>query len=338
MRDKVGIITPTFNRAYILKETAESVFAQTHQNWEWIIVDDGSTDESWALIQSLTERDPRVKGIQRTRSPKGASTCRNIGVQNTDADWLIFLDSDDLLHANCMEQRLETCKSVKDLEVFYFPTLIFEDNQNLLHLWDDAEHPIDWLEGVLTMTPPCQSTGTFWPRQTWDEHGSWREGLAVWQDIELHARAHWSGVKFKAAQNAFPDFYLRVSPDSLSRVGFHSLEKLESRLIVIRECWSSLAKAQFTEAERKAMAAMTLSAIRNAASLGMYQEIRSLLALNDTNLSTAEQQLAKLIVRSRRWKLDKLPMYREQIQRRWKACFPPYNRKLGAHRWTPEKP
>ena len=254
MKDKVALITPSFNRGYIIGETAESIFAQTHENWEWIIVDDGSTDDSWELIQSFAARDPRVKALQRHRDPKGACTCRNIAVENTDADWLIFLDTDDLLHQNCLKQRLTAAQSSGAMEVLYFPILIFEESTDECHLWDDPDHPTEWLEGVLTMRPPVQGSGTFWPRALWASHGGWREDLRVWQDIELHARAHWEGVQFKPAPNVFPDFYLRVSPDSLSRVGFHSWEKLESRLVVIKECWNHFEAKGGTESERTALA------------------------------------------------------------------------------------
>ena len=70
MSDKVALITPSFNRAYIIRETAESIFAQTHENWEWIIVDDGSTDDSWEVIQSIVQKDHRVKAFQRTLPPR----------------------------------------------------------------------------------------------------------------------------------------------------------------------------------------------------------------------------------------------------------------------------
>ena len=126
MKDKVALITPSFNRAYIINETAESIFAQTHENWEWVIVDDGSTDESWDLIQSFVARDSRVKALQRNRGPKGACTCRNMAVEMTDADWLIFLDTDDLLHPHCIEQRLAASAASKNREVLYFPILVFE--------------------------------------------------------------------------------------------------------------------------------------------------------------------------------------------------------------------
>ncbi|MDA9863784.1 glycosyltransferase family 2 protein [Flavobacteriales bacterium] len=333
MSDKVALITPSFNRAYIIGETAASIFAQTHENWEWVIVDDGSTDESWELIQSYAEKDPRVKGFQRNRGPKGACTCRNIAVEKTNADWLIFLDTDDLLHPDCLKQRLAAAQSAKENEVLYFPILVFEKSIQECRLWDDLDHPTKWLEGVLTMRPPVQGSGTFWPRYLWDSHGQWREDLRVWQDIELHARAHWNGVKFNPATEAFPDFYLRVSPDSLSRVGFHSKEKLESRLLVIEECWARIQQHGASESERKAMAAMTLSAIRNGANLSLFDTMNAMLSNPQFVLSTEESALAHLILRYRKWKLDRIPQLRRQIQRKWTQCFPPNSRKLGTQSW-----
>ena len=337
MSDKIALITPSFNRAYIIHETAESILAQTHENWEWIIVDDGSTDDSWEVIQSFVNKDRRIKAFQRARPPKGACTCRNIAIEHSTADWFIFLDTDDLLHPDCLTQRLQLARQqAGKTTVLYFPTLVFEESTDDCRLWDDPENPIGWIEGVLTMTPPCQGTGTLWPRELWALHGPWREDLKVWQDIELHARAHWSGVQFKPAEGAFPDFYLRISPDSLSRVGFHSREKLESRLTVIEECWSRYAQIEGTESERTALAVTTLSAVRNGANLGLFAEISAMISLPQFMLSKEESALAHRILLYRRWKLDRIPQLRRQIQRKWTQCFPPSGRKLGRQRWTPK--
>lgn len=335
MKDKVALITPSFNRGYIIGETAESIFAQTHKNWEWVIVDDGSTDDSWERIQSYAAKDPRVKALQRNRGPKGACTCRNIAVENTDADWLIFLDTDDLLHPNCLTQRLKAAQKAAEKQVLYFPILVFENDIDECFLWDDSNHPIAWLEGLLMMTPPVQGSGTLWPRNLWESHGGWREDLRVWQDIELHARAHWKGVQFKAAKDVTPDFYLRVSPDSLSRVGFHSREKLESRLIVISEFWSSLGLHGASESERKALAAMTLNAVRNAANLAMFYEMNTLLSNQAFQLNTDELRLAHRVLNTRRWKLDRIPQVRRQTQQLWKNILHTSDRKLATQRWNP---
>ena len=66
MSDKVALITPSFNRAYIIGETAASIFAQTHENWEWVIVDDGSTDGTAALVERAAARavaTPEERGL-----------------------------------------------------------------------------------------------------------------------------------------------------------------------------------------------------------------------------------------------------------------------------------
>ena len=100
----VSIITPNFNRADLIIETAQSIFKQTFTNWEWIIIDDGSTDASMDVLQRLASEDSRIKVFQRNRAPKGACACRNIGVEISVGRYLIFLDSDDLLEPFCLDR------------------------------------------------------------------------------------------------------------------------------------------------------------------------------------------------------------------------------------------
>jgi len=86
----ITIITPVFNRASIIHKTVESVIAQSYQNWEMIVVDDGSTDNIGEVMVSRFSGDSRIHFIKREREPKGASTCRNIGAENASGDYLIF--------------------------------------------------------------------------------------------------------------------------------------------------------------------------------------------------------------------------------------------------------
>ena len=102
----ISIITPSFNRADIIHETAQSIFNQTYPYWEWVIVDDGSTDNSWEVINEFAAKDPRVKIYKRDREPKGACSCRNIAIERSTGSYLLFLDSDDLLASFCLEQRI----------------------------------------------------------------------------------------------------------------------------------------------------------------------------------------------------------------------------------------
>ena len=107
MEISVSVITPNFNRANTLPGTIESVIAQTCDHWEMIIVDDGSTDESFSIISGFAECDSRIKAFKRHRMPKGPSTCRNIGAEKAAGKYLVFLDSDDLLAEHCLSQRIE---------------------------------------------------------------------------------------------------------------------------------------------------------------------------------------------------------------------------------------
>ena len=98
----VSIVIPLYNRAELIAETLQSVLMQFYQNWECIVVDDGSTDNSFQVIKSLFEKDNRIKVYERNREPKGASTCRNIGIEKSNGEYIIFLDSDDLLDSDSL--------------------------------------------------------------------------------------------------------------------------------------------------------------------------------------------------------------------------------------------
>jgi glycosyltransferase involved in cell wall biosynthesis len=86
------------NRADLVSKTLDSVLAQTYQDWECIVVDDGSTDNSLQIVQEYCSCDQRIRFMSRPEErEKGAPTCRNISVENTTGEYAYFPDSDDLL-------------------------------------------------------------------------------------------------------------------------------------------------------------------------------------------------------------------------------------------------
>lgn len=103
----VSVIIPTYNRSALLREAVESVLAQTFSDWEIIIVDDGSTDNTIELINSF--RNPRVH-IFTVPHRGNIATLRNIGVQKSSGDWISFLDSDDLWVPEKLEIQLAALK------------------------------------------------------------------------------------------------------------------------------------------------------------------------------------------------------------------------------------
>ncbi|MCL6261229.1 glycosyltransferase family 2 protein [Aquiflexum sp. TKW24L] len=91
-----SIVIPTFNCADFIRETVEMVRGQCFGDWELVMVDDGSTDETWEILKQLVSTDTRIKIDQRPKSrSKGPSACRNIGVENSKGQYTAFLDADD---------------------------------------------------------------------------------------------------------------------------------------------------------------------------------------------------------------------------------------------------
>lgn len=231
----VSIITPSFNRAFIIDETAQSIFNQTYPHWEWVITDDGSTDESWQKLESYAVKDKRVKIFQRKREPKGACTCRNIAVENCSGEYLIFLDTDDLLASFCLEQRVAAAQQNPEADFIIFPMLLFKKQPDDLKLLWNIDKGADEIDRLLTGDPICQGTGTLWKKSAFQKIGMWDEKLLLWQDIELHLRSFLNQLKFVKRMDMLPDIFLRVSDISLSRTGFHSLPKLKSRVEVFTQ-------------------------------------------------------------------------------------------------------
>lgn len=92
---KVSVVTPNYNGSSFLHSTIDSVIAQTFQDWEMIIVDDCSTDESVDIINKYMEKDNRIKLIQLSCN-SGAAVARNTAIQNAQGRYIAFLDGDDL--------------------------------------------------------------------------------------------------------------------------------------------------------------------------------------------------------------------------------------------------
>ena len=99
---KFSIILPTFNRAHMIHEAINSVFSQTNKDWELIIVDDGSTDNTKDVIDKFIAKDNRVRYLYQKNKERSAA--RNNGIKNAKGDWICFLDSDDIYHTTHLEE------------------------------------------------------------------------------------------------------------------------------------------------------------------------------------------------------------------------------------------
>jgi len=102
----VSIITPAYNSSEFILKTYDSIVQQTHQNWEWLVTDDCSTDDTWNIVQSLAKKDSRIK-LQKNNMNYGAAISRNNSIALAKGDFLAFLDSDDLWLPKKLELHLQ---------------------------------------------------------------------------------------------------------------------------------------------------------------------------------------------------------------------------------------
>lgn len=103
---KVSIITPIYNAEKFIKYTIESVINQTYTNWELLLVDDCSRDNSKKIIDEYIKNDSRIKYIKLEKN-SGAAVARNTAIKNSEGRYLAFLDSDDIWEPQKLELQIE---------------------------------------------------------------------------------------------------------------------------------------------------------------------------------------------------------------------------------------
>ena len=112
----VSVVMPCYNASAYLREAIESVQSQTYQDWELLIIDDGSTDDSKQIAQAYSVEDKRIKLIEQPNS--GACRARNNGIEHAKGMFIKFLDADDILYQTCLEEQV---RQMNHLQVNQIP-------------------------------------------------------------------------------------------------------------------------------------------------------------------------------------------------------------------------
>lgn len=205
----VSVIVPLFNRDYWIALSIKSVLDQTYSNWELILVDDGSTDRSIQVAEEFTKKDARIRTIIRDREPKGAPTCRNIGLENAKGEYVIFLDSDDLMAPYCLEQRLLKVGQFPNEDFWVFPMLIFENQiDDTRRLTNHNTEELD-LHRFLRSDIVWTISSPIWKKRSLLRLGGFDESFPNCQDHELHLRALFEGLSYQKFLDEKPDTFYR---------------------------------------------------------------------------------------------------------------------------------
>lgn len=189
MQPLVSIIIPLYNTEQYLSSTLDSVLSQTYSNWELIIVDDHSTDNSYAIAEQYAIGDERIKLIRRNSQLKGGSVCRNIGIKKAEGKYIIFLDSDDLLYNKCLENRVAYMEEELSLDFCVFQMEIISPDNTKQNIY--LTHKEDnYLYAFLSYRLAWQTSCPIWKSEFIRENMiGFDERFPRLQDPEFHTRA-----------------------------------------------------------------------------------------------------------------------------------------------------
>ena len=183
----------TYNRAHFIVETLKSIQAQTYTNWECLIIDDGSTDNTLEVLEPILTADDRIKYF--TRSPsygKGLSGSRNYGLDLAKGDYIIFFDDDDVVHPLCLEICLSVFNTVHDVSFCnYRKQAFFEKfDYNLIDKNEEFHFEItkdDLLENAITQKKPFASCTVLWKKECFEKN-VFNEDLMYAEEWECYQR------------------------------------------------------------------------------------------------------------------------------------------------------
>lgn len=198
----VSVIIPTYNRAYVIRETLDSVLNQTYVNWECIVIDDGGDDGTDELIEKYIAKSNRFKYVKRPISLlKGVSSCRNYGVAISKGEFIIFLDSDDILASNSLKKRIKYFKQYPDNDFLVFSTQFFENSilnkKGIFNIDPINENRENYLSLFLKHQFPWQTMSPIWKKE-YLANNKFRDDLHLLEDIVFHIEILFnSDVKFK---------------------------------------------------------------------------------------------------------------------------------------------
>ena len=201
----ISVITPTYNRAHLLPRVMQSLLRQTCDQWEWVVVDDGSTDNTSRIVAGWAAENARIRLV--TEANTGLALARNAGIAAAKGRYLTFLDSDDEYEPTHLELRRTMLEVSPDIDLLHGGLRIVGGSEFV----PDRENPHKQIA-----ISDCYVGGTFFMRaKVARELGGFRRP-DFGDDFDFMTRAL---ARFKVRRVDFPTYiYHRETPDSMCNV------------------------------------------------------------------------------------------------------------------------
>nr|WP_054656720.1 glycosyltransferase family A protein [Lentilactobacillus otakiensis] len=115
----ISVIVPVYNLEKYVRQTIKSILQQNYRNFEVIIVNDGSTDNSLSILQELKKNDPRILIFNQVN--QGQAVARNLGISHANGDYITFIDGDDIVQKNYLKIMIEYALKHQDVDLVNLP-------------------------------------------------------------------------------------------------------------------------------------------------------------------------------------------------------------------------
>ena len=229
---KVSIIMPSFNKAKYISESINSVINQTYTNWELIIVDDYSNDDSQELINSFASKFDNIKTHFNLEN-RGANYCRNIGLERAHGNYIIFLDADDFLAKDCLKNRILKIENTNFDFCVFTMQVFFKKVGDSISIW--KPNSLKPLNDFLFHKLPWQTMQPIWKTDFIRSIGGFNQAFGRMQDVELHTRALLTdNVLFKQIVDK-PDCYYRIDEDRKTFNAFNFISlRIDSTILYVQ--------------------------------------------------------------------------------------------------------
>ncbi len=229
MASLVSIIIPTYNRAHLIGETLNSVLAQTYTNWECIIVDDGSTDNTDEVVDEYLKKDKRFQYHHRPKDRlPGGNAARNYGFELSKGEFINWFDSDDLMHKNLVLLKMKAFKSSEidfvfcNNKVFIKKTDCLDGSISSIIKKSSSKNIYNYILGKLFFPTP----GPLWRKKSLDKAVLFNENLRRGQESDFHFKQLIRGLKFKFLDEKL--YFIRRGIDGISTQSKESQEMIVS--------------------------------------------------------------------------------------------------------------
>ncbi|HTM02140.1 MAG TPA: glycosyltransferase [Vicinamibacterales bacterium] len=241
----VSVITPAWNAAAWLPETIASVLAQTHADWEWLIVDDGSADDTGVIVERASRADARIRLLRQSNA--GPSAARNRAMREARGEYFAFLDSDDVWDPRFLDAQLQVFSAHPETHLVTATALNLGGpfNGRPTRRISTGGTPVLPLDELI-LDETSAFIMTVFRREVFETIGGFDESQWTSEDYDFWIRAAQAGFVFRC--NPVPLGQYRVHDGSLSQ---HRARMLEGILLSYRK---AQARAAATATEGSAIA------------------------------------------------------------------------------------